>query len=169
MFGLVRGPMRHRPPRQTIVLPGSIAPVVMCTIMAIAGCGGKTTPVPDLSSSALGAAGPLLNSVSSAVTGLSHTQSALGVGSLLGLAKAKMAANQFSQISDALPGSDALIGEAVNKGLPTCLGGFADVTDFLSESGISSGQVGRMIPILGNAVSGKVSPEVATAFMSALW
>jgi hypothetical protein len=169
MFGFVRGRMRHQPPRQTIVLPASIAPVVMCTIMAIAGCGGKTTAVPDLSSGSLGAADPLLNSVSSVVTGLSHAQSALGVGSLLGLAKAKMAANHFSEVSDALPGSNALIGEAVNQGLPTRLRGLADVTDFLRKSGISSDQVGPMIPLLGKAVSGKVSPEVATAFMSALW
>ena len=147
----------------------SIAPVVIGTIVAIAGCGGKTIPVPDLSSASLAPAEPFLHSVSNTVTGLSQAQSALGIGSLLGLAKAKMAPAHFSQVSDALPGADALIGEAVKQGLPTRLRGLADVTHFLSQSGISSGQVGQMIPLLRNAVSGKVSPEVAMAFMSSLW
>jgi Protein of unknown function VcgC/VcgE (DUF2780) len=51
-----------------------------------------------------------------AVPGLSQSQAILGAGSLLGLAKAKMPADQFSQVAGAIPGSDALVGEAVKQG-----------------------------------------------------
>ena len=161
--------MRHRPtPQHTRVLPRSIASLVMCTLVFAAGC-GKTAVVTDPIQGAFSAAGPLLNSVSSAVPGLSQAQSALGVGSLLGLAKGKMPANQFSQVTSALPGSEGLVEHAVKQGLPAGVGRLADVTAFLSKSGISSGQVAQMIPVLNNAVSSKVSPEVASAFMSAQW
>ena len=53
----------------------------------------------------LSAAEPLLNSISTAVPGLSQAQSILGAGSLLGLAKAKMPASEFDQLGAAVPGS----------------------------------------------------------------
>lgn len=142
--------------------------VIALAIFALVGIGcGKTAPVTDLAST-LSAAGPLLNSVSSAVPGLSQAQSALGVGSLLGLAKGRMPTNQYSQVSNALPGADALVAEATRQGLPSQLGGLADVSGFLGKSGISTSQVNQLIPALGNALTGKVNPDIASAFMSAL-
>ena len=161
--------MRHpSPSRHTNALLRSIAPLVMTAAIVVAGC-GKTEVVTDPLQGAFTEAGPLLNSVTSAVPGLSHAQSALGVGSLLGLAKAKMPANQFSEVSAAIPGSAGLVDNATKEGLPANVGRLADVTSFLIQSGISSGQVGLMIPVVTNAVSDKVSPEVAAAFKSVLW
>ena len=105
----------------------------------------------------LSAAEPLLNSISSAVPGLSQAQSILGAGSLLGLAKAKLPTSEFDQLGAAVPGVDALIGEATKKGLPSQLGGLADVTSFLGKSGISSSQVSQMIPALTGFLPEKYS------------
>src|SRR5262249_47178060 len=105
----VGGPMRMR--RSSC---RSLAGVLLlAAIFSTANCGGKSSPaVPAASaaSGALSAAGPLLKSVGSAVPGLSQAQSILGVGSLLGLAKTKMPASQFSSVAGAIPGADALIG-----------------------------------------------------------
>jgi hypothetical protein len=109
-----------------------------------------------------------LNSLGSAVPGLSQAQSALGAGSLLGLAKAKMPADQFTQVGAAIPGSDALIGEAVKQGLPSQLGGLSDLTGFLGKSGISPTQINQMIPVLGKAISSGGNPTLANTFISAL-
>ncbi len=142
--------------------------LVMCAAVTLAGCGGKTAPaLPDLSGP-LAAAGPLINSIGSAVPGLSQAQSILGAGSLLGLAKGKMRPSQYAQVSSAMPGSDALIAEATNHGLPSQLDRLSDVAAFLGKSGISPSQLNGIVPAMGNALTGKVSPDVATAFMSAL-
>jgi uncharacterized protein VcgC/VcgE DUF2780 len=114
------------------------------------------------------AAGPLLNSLGVAVPGLSQAQSILGAGSLLGLAKGKMPTDQFSQVSKAIPGTDALIAEATKQGLPSTLGSLSDVTSFLGKSGISANQVSQMVPALGKALGGKVSPDLVNSFLGAL-
>ena len=154
--------------RTTKTRVGSVAAIV-CGAVLFVGCGGN--PAPSAMASlpgALSAAGPLLGSLTSAVPGLSQAQAILGAGSLLGLAKAKMPGDQFSQIAGALPGADALIGEAVKQGLPSGLTGLSGLTGFLGKSGVSASQVSQMVPVLAGAVKGKVSPELATGFLSAL-
>lgn len=150
--------------------PAILGQVLVLTACAtLSACGGNPAPAaPAGLSSALSAAGPLLSSLSTAVPGLSQAQSILGLGSLLGLAKAKLPADQFSKIGGAIPGGDALLAEAVKQGLPSGLGSLADVTGFLGKSGISASQVSQMVPVLGSAVSGKVSPDIATSFLTAL-
>jgi hypothetical protein len=143
--------------------------LIFSVTFGVAGCGGKTdTAAASVSSSVMSAAGPLLSSLGGAVPGLSQAQSVIGAGSLLGLAKAKMPAESFSQVSNAVPGTDALISEAQKQGLPSQPSGLSEVTGFLEKAGISSSQVSQMIPALGKAVGGKVSPDVANAFMAAL-
>jgi len=139
-------------------------------VLALTGCGGKN-PEPSGASAipaAVNAAAPLLNSATAAIPGLSQAQSVLGLGSLFGLAKQKLPADQYAQVASAVPGADALVGEAVKQGLPSSLGGLSDVTNFLSKSGISVDQVSRMIPVIGNSLAGRVPPETATAFFNAL-
>jgi uncharacterized protein VcgC/VcgE DUF2780 len=140
------------------------------TLLAAVACGGKN-PAPSGESAlpaSLNAAAPLLNAVSAAVPGLSQAQTALGLGSLFGLARQKMPADQYAQVTSALPGSDALVTEAMKHGLPSNLGGLPDVTGFLAKSGISVDQVSRMIPAIGNSMAGRVPPETGTAFFNAL-
>ena len=79
-----------------------------------------------------------------------------------------MPADQFSKVGAALPGSDALIGEAVKQGLPSQLGGLSDVTGFLGKSGISPTQVNQMIPVMSKAIGSGGNPTLANTFVSAL-
>jgi hypothetical protein len=149
-------------------------------VLQVSACGGKSqptnSPAPSTGAaaagstlpSALSAAGPIIGAITSAVPGLSQIQAALGAGSLLGLAKAKMPAGQFSQVAGAIPGANALVSEAVKKGAPSAPSGLSSMTDFLSKSGISAGQVSQLAGVLTNAVSGKVPADVASAFASAL-
>ena len=130
------------------------------------GCGGNS-PSSALPA-AVSAAGPLNGAITSAIPGLSQAQAALGAGSLLGLAKTKMPAGQYSQVAGAIPGADALVGEAVKQGAPTSPSSLSAVTDFLGKSGISPSQVNQLIPVLTKAISGKVPAEVSSALASAL-
>jgi hypothetical protein len=114
------------------------------------------------------AAAPLLGSISSAVPGLSQSQAMLGAGSLLGVAKNSMPSKAFSEIEKAIPGGKSLLDEAVKLGLPKGAKGLSGLTDFLGKSGISPAQLNQMVPVLTNAVSGKVPADVASAFASAL-
>ena len=115
------------------------------------------------------AAGPLLSQVTSAVPGLSTTQAATGVGSLLGLAQSKLPPDQYAQIADALPGSNALVNGAVNAGLPTSnLNGLSSLTGVFDQAGISPSQVTQMIPVVGESISNTAGPQAARNFLSAV-
>src|SRR5262245_9001891 len=136
----------------------------------VSGCGGSN-PVPSGMSAipeALNAATPLLNSVGSAVPGLSTAQSVLTTGSIFGLAKQKMPADQFAEVSTAVPGADALASEATKSGLPNNLGGMKDVTKFLGRAKVTPDQVGKTITAIGDQMAGKVSPSTANSFFNAL-
>ena len=136
-------------------------------VLSGSACGGKSASTTALPS-ALNAAAPLLGSITGAIPGLSQAQAALGAGSLLGLAKAKMPAGQFSQVAGAIPGADALMSEAVKQGAPSSPGGLSSITSFLSKSGISADQVKQIGGVLGQAIGSKVPADVASAFASAL-
>jgi hypothetical protein len=129
-------------------------------------CGGNS-PSSALPA-AISAAGPLINSIVGAVPGLSQAQAALGAGSLLGLAKAKMPAEQFSTLAGAVPGVDALVGEAVKQGAPAAPASRSAVADFLAKSGISPQQVGQIAGSLTSSIAGKVPADIVTSLTNAL-
>ena len=149
----------------TAVRRSVLVVLVAVGAVSLSAYGGQS--VPGLPKS-VKAAAPLLSSISSAVPGLSQTQAMLGAGSLLGVAKNGMPAKAFSEIEKAIPGSKSLLDEAVKMGLPAGAKGLSGVTDFLGKSGISPSQLNQLVPVLTNAVTGKVSPDVASAFASAL-
>ena len=127
--------------------------------------GGPPSTIP----AAMEAAAPLLGFVASAVPGLSTSQAATGVGSLLGLAQAKMPVDQFIQISNTVPGTNALINGAVDSGLPTSgLNSLSSLTVVFDQAGISPIQVSQMIPFVGDAISNSAGPSVAQSFLSAV-
>ena len=152
----------------------AVTGVILLAVMLIAGgCAGrpkhKTAAEMSALPAELNAAGPLLNSLNAAVPGLSHTQSILAAGSLMGLARMKMPPSRYPFVATAIPGSDALIVEATRLGVPSsAYTGRAGVAQFLGTQGISPDQVNRMIPVLSDAVKGKVSPSVEKNFMNAL-
>jgi hypothetical protein len=116
-----------------------------------------------------GAAAPMLGSVTQAVPGLSSQQAATGVGSLLGLAQAKLPADQFAKISSALPGTNELIQGAQKAGLPTSgLTSLSSLNSTFSKAGISPTQVTQITSALGNQISNSAGPQVAQSFYSAV-
>jgi len=150
------------------ILRSVVVALLSVSALSLVSCGSGTKAAPESVPAALADAAPLLNSVTAAAPGLSQSQAILAAGSIFGLARAKMPAEQFSAVAGAVPGADALASEAVTKGLPGTVTGMADVTKFLKKSGISSAQIGQLIPVIGNEVKSKVSPEVARAFMAAI-
>jgi hypothetical protein len=141
--------------------------MVVLSLLVI-GCSSGTKSAPEAMPAGIADAAPLLNAVTAAVPGLSQSQAILGVGSIFGLARIKMPMDQFSAVSGAIPGSDALASEAVAKGLPNTITGMADVTKFLKKEGISSDKISKLITAVGNEVKAKVQPPTATAFMAAI-
>jgi hypothetical protein len=129
-------------------------------------CGGNS-PASTLPT-ALNAAAPLINSITGSIPGLSQAQAALGAGSLLGLAKAKMPAGQFSQLAGAVPGVDALVNEAVKQGAPAAPASRSAVGEFLSKAGISTQQVGQIASSLTNSIAGKVPADIVSSLTQAL-
>ena len=129
---------------------------------------GDVAPATSAAAGAVSAASPVISALTAAVPGLSAKQATLGAGALLGLAKATIPGDQFTRIAQAIPGSDALIGDAVKAGLPSQLSGLASLTPFLSKEGISSSTLDQMIPALGNIVSKSAGPELANTLTSAL-
>ena len=139
-------------------------------LLAAAGCAATPPPVgtPGPASGSLSAARPLVDSLSTEVPGLPRAQAEVSAGALLSLAKAQMPTGQFAQVAAAIPGADALVSEAIQRGLPAGVTQMADVTSFLGRSGVSPSQVTRMVPVLTAAVEGKASPEAALGFFSVL-
>jgi hypothetical protein len=141
--------------------------LVVLSLLVI-GCSSGTKSAPEAMPAGIADAAPLLNAVTAAVPGLSQSQAILAAGSIFGLARIKMPSEQFSAVAGAIPGADALASEAMAKGLPNNITGMADVTKFLKKEGISSAQIGQLIPAIGNEVKSKVQPDIATAFMAAI-
>jgi hypothetical protein len=115
----------------------------------------------DVSAAAeLSAAGPILNEVNTEVPGISQRQNILATGSLLGLAKTRMPADQFAEVARAIPGAEALIVEAARQGVPrSALTNLTSVTEYLGKQGVTQDQVTqRIIPVLDKAVKGKSHP-----------
>ena len=136
--------------------------------------GSVATPAAASATSALsGALAPaagLISSLTGSIPGLSQAQAILGAGSLFGLAKAKMPADQFSSLASAVPGAEALVGEATKAGLPGAdqLTGLASLTPLLSKAGINAGTTTQLVSALTKAVSGAGGQGLADAFAAAV-
>ena len=121
-------------------------------------------------SGALAPASQLISSLVGSIPGLSQAQAILGAGSLFGLAKAKMPGDQFSSLASAVPGAEALVGEATKAGLPAAdqLTGLASLTPILSKAGINSGTTSQLVSALGKAVTGSGGQPLGDAFLAAV-
>ena len=146
------------------LLVASLAGTMACSGGSSTSAGASPPALP----APLTAAAPLLNSLMSAVPGLSQAQAILGAGGLLGTAKAKMPADQFSQLNSAVPGAEALIQEAVKAGLPSSIPGLSSLNSFFSKAGITPAQVSQMVPAIGNVIRGKGNAQLADAFQAAV-
>jgi len=130
----------------------------------------SAAPATSALSGALAPASQLISSLVGSIPGLSQAQAILGAGSLFGLAKAKMPGDQFSSLASAVPGAEALVGEATKAGLPAAseLSGLSSLTPLLSKAGINAGTTNQLVSALGKAVSGAGGQGLADAFLAAV-
>lgn len=135
------------------------------TFLGGTGCGGSSASTLP---AAVSAAQPLINSVMGAIPGLSQAQAILGAGSMLGLAKAKMPAGDWSQLAGAVPGADALVGQAVSQGAPSAPSDVGAVGRFLASKGLPPNSASQLVPVLNQSIGGKLSADVAGALAAAL-
>ena len=121
-------------------------------------------------SGALAPASGLISSLAGSIPGLSQAQAILGAGSVFALAKAKMPSDQFSQLASAVPGTQALVDEALKAGLPALehLAGPGSLTPTLAKAGITPEMANQLVPALTKAVSAGGGQGLADAFAAAV-
>ena len=104
-----------------------------------------TGSVPVQAQSAAAKASPELVNALSKELGSSPDQAAGAAGSLFGIAKSKLSADQFSQIAKAVPGMDALL-KAAPSSAPASASSAAPASAALSQLGAAAGSLAAAVP-----------------------
>ena len=102
-----------------------------------------------------------------------------GAGALFGLAKSRLKPEEFSQVSDAVPGMDGFLKAAPKPGGGSALGslgsslsggsgGLASVAGAFGSLGLSPDMVSKFIPVITQFVQSKGGSGVASLLMGAL-
>lgn len=126
-------------------------------------------PAPDLSKTA----NPDLVGMFTKELGVTPAQAEGGVGALLGLAKTRLKPEEFSQVSSALPGTDALLkaapamGGAGAMGALAGAGGLASLAGSFSKLGLSADTAAKFAPTLLKYLNGKGSAGAASLLSKA--
>lgn len=130
------------------------------------GCSSAPSNMPG----GLGPASDILQSLSGAIPGLSFDQAAIGAGSLLGLAEAKMPDGLFDQVADGLPGASTLLDHARDAGLPGTdqLTSLSSLSGLMNDAGITAAQQSDLPGAFGALVTEHTSQDVGSAFMDAI-
>jgi hypothetical protein len=121
-------------------------------------------------------ANPELVSALSKELGTTQGQAAGAAGALFGVAKSKLKADEFAQISKAIPGMDSLLKAAPAMaagglgvpGLGGSGGGAAAAAAAFSKLGLGPDLVTKAIPILTSALTKGGGANVASLFANAL-
>jgi len=106
------------------------------------------------------ASNPLISQLTSGL-GVSPDQAIGGTGAMLGLAQNKLTPDQFSAVTNAIPGASD-----ITKAAGPLLGGISpsslgDVQGIFSKLGMSPDTVSKFAPVLTNFVSQGAGPQVA--------
>lgn len=144
---------------------GSLAIVALVAAFAVvpaarADAGSRQTP--DLAALAAKASPDLVSQLSKEL-GSTPEQAAGAAGALFGLAKSRLKAGDFSKVSKAVPGMDALLkaapvlaaaggGSAVSQ-MAGAAGGLASMAGAFSKLGLSPELVAKAIPVLTSFVT----------------
>jgi hypothetical protein len=134
-------------------------PLVRCFPLLVllataAGCASASSAVSGLSSNSL------ISSLTSSL-GVTTEQAVGGTGAMLGLAQKQLTPDQFTAVSNAIPGASD-----ITKAAAPLLGGaptnsLGDVQSIFSKLGMSPDTVSKFSPVLTNAVSSVAGPQVA--------
>lgn len=106
----------------------------------------------------------LVNSLSSSL-GVTQTQAIGGSAVLLNSAKTKMQPDQFSQLTKQTPGFGDILNSA--PAATSVLGNTTPQSQF-QALGMDGSMVKQFAPIIAEYAKGYVSPEIATALLSAI-
>jgi hypothetical protein len=128
--------------------------------------------------SAAAQASPELVSTLSKEMGATPAQAAGAAGTLFGVAKSRLSAGDFSQISKAVPGMDALLKAAPATGasagtnalsqLSGSAGGLATAAASFSKLGLTPDMVGKAVPLLTSMVTKSGGAGVGNLLAGAL-
>src|SRR5262245_25351526 len=143
--------------------------LVLCVaVIGSTSCSKSPSVSSDTVSSAMSLGGPVIAEIAKTVPGLSEAQAILGAGGALGLAKNNMSADAYKQVSQAVPGTDALVANALKQGLPSTAKSLSDASAFLSKAGITNDQMKQIANTVGGSMKSKVPGQVADAFVAAV-
>jgi hypothetical protein len=136
----------------------SLAAVAALAALAQVGCASTSSAIPSGVAS-----NPLVGSLTSGL-GVSPDQAVGGTGAMVGLAQNKLTPDQFSALSNSVPG----LGDITKAAGPLLgsvpLSSLGDVQSAFSKLGMSPEMVGKFAPILGDAISKGASPALGSAF-----
>jgi len=125
---------RSSPPRMSSPIVACLSAAALFAVFAAGGLIANAAPAQADSGAATAAAkaSPALVSALSKEMGSSPEQAAGAAGALFGMAKSKLSAAEFTQVSNAVPGMDLLL-----KAAPT--GGGTGATGGLGQLGAAAG------------------------------
>lgn len=155
--------------------------VGLALILASANGATYASQVPQEASkaaSAAASASPELVGELSKQLGSTPEQAAGAAGALFGVAKSRLKADEFAQISSAVPGMNALLKAAPSAGaigttggLPAAAGaasGLASAASAFSKLGLSPDQVSKAVPVLTQFVTKSGGAQVGSLLSGAL-
>jgi hypothetical protein len=125
----------------------SVALLVALAGMANIGCASTSSAIPSGVTS-----NPLISSLTSGL-GVNPEQAVGGTAAMMGLAQNKLTPDQFSSVSNAVPGLGDITKAAgpLLGGLP--LNSLGDVQNVFSKLGMSPDMVSKFVPVITDAVS----------------
>lgn len=129
------------------IIVRSLALLVALTAVATIGCASTSSAIPSGVAS-----NPLIGSLTSGL-GVNPEQAVGGTAAMMGLAQNKLTPDQFSSVSNAVPGLGDITKAAgpLLGGLP--LSSLGDVQNAFSKLGMSPDMVGKFAPVITDAVS----------------
>lgn len=154
--------------RRFVGLSCAILSLVMGhTTLAVAGQGAAASAA---SAAAVKASPDLVGALSKEL-GSTPEQAAGAAGSLFGVAQSRLKPEEFSQVSKAVPGMDALLKAAPSAGAMSALGGasgLASAASAFTKLGLKPDMVAKAVPILTSFVSKSGGASVGNLLAGAL-
>lgn len=137
-------------------------------VLAWAVMASAQVTAPDLSKTA----NPDLVGMFTKELGVTPAQAEGGIGALLGLAKTRLKPDEFSQVSSAIPGTDALLKAAPSTGggamgALASAGGLASLAGSFSKLGLNAETAAKFAPTLLKYLNGKNAAGAAAALSKA--
>lgn len=101
--------------------------------------------------------------------GVTPVQAQSGAGALFQVAKSQMQANAFSQLAQAVPGMNTMLGSApsIQGGYGGGLGGMVGLASAFQQSGMSANMIQQFIPVILEYVKGSGGTGLASSLGSA--